>query len=99
MNENLKQKIIEKAKQLKNVYDCFDIEISKDKTLFIQVEYKEKFNSKEKEYFVELNDVYYIDNDKCCEPCGKYNERVMFGNLELLVSTIDKYLKYHKINV
>ena len=92
MNDKLKMAIMQKAKHLKDVYDCFAIRLSENKGLFIQVVFKEEYNSTEKEYFIELND---IDNDHVYEPCGDYNEKVSFGNIEMLINTIEKYLAYH----
>ena len=48
------------------------------------------------EYFIELND---IDEEYNYEPCGKYNEHSEYKNFDLLIETIDNYLKYHGIEV
>lgn len=94
MNSTITEKIIKEVKLLKNVGDSCGIKLANDKGLFIQVEQKEEFNSNEMEYFIELNEV---DNENCYEPCGDYNERAEFGNMEILIDKIEKYLKYHGI--
>ena len=96
MNDKLKMAIIQKAKHLKDVDDCFAVRLSENKGLFIQVIHKEEYNSTEKEYFIELNDV---DNDNVYEPCGDYNEKVSFGNIEMLINTIEKYLAHHRLSI
>lgn len=95
MKRELQDKIIQAVKDLE-LGDCCGIEIAKGKGLFIQVETRKENTEIYKEYFVELND---IDEEYCYEPCGHYNERVEFGNIDLLVERIKEYLKYHNIGV
>ena len=95
MNNIIKEKIIKEVKLLTQAGECVGIKISNDKGLFIQVDYSLNDNlERVKEYFIELNDV---DSDNVYEPCGHYNERVEFGNIELLIDKIEKYLEYHGI--
>ena len=89
MEKDLREKIAQKVSELKEVGDCCGIEIGNGKGLFIQVEHEEAFDSEQKEYFVELNDVC----DEDWEPCGKYNLRVGFGSQALLLDEIEEYLK------
>lgn len=92
MDKILKEKLVNGISELKNVYDSFSIKLSENKGLFIQLEHKEEFKTNDKEYFVELNDVY----DDEWEPCS-YNLRVAFGNVDFLISQIEQYLKNHDL--
>ena len=87
MTNELKQKILKEISVLE-IGECCGIEIGNGKGLFIQVDISI-------EYFIELND---IDEEYNYEPCGKYNEHSEYKNFDLLIETIDNYLKYHGIN-
>ena len=91
MKKQLENEIIKKVNSLKNVYDNCSVIINKNKGIFIQVEHRQEFGSNELEYFVELNEIY---ND-VWEPCGNYNLRIKFGEIDNLIIQIDKYLQAH----
>ena len=82
---DLKSKIIEEVKLLKNVDDCVGIKIGNNKGLFVQV----VDNGEGKEYFIELNNV---GEDNVYEPCKDYGAFSTFGNMEELIATISLYL-------
>lgn len=84
LTQELKNKIVEEVKLLKNVDDNVGIELGNNQGLFIQVvDYGEG-----KEYLVELNNIV----DGTYEPCSKYNASSDFGNIEELIITIGEYL-------
>ena len=85
VTKELKDKIVEEVKLLKEVDDCAGVKIGSNKGLFIQVvDYGDG-----KEYFIELNDV---DEDNVYEPCKEYNAFAEFGNMEKLVKSVENYL-------
>lgn len=85
VTKELKDKIVEEAKLLKEVDDCVGVKIEINKGLFIQVvDYGDG-----KEYLIELND---IDENNVFEPCKEYNAFAEFGNMEKLVESVENYL-------
>lgn len=96
MTNELKQKILKEISVLE-IGECCGIEIGNGKGLFIQVDISidDNFN-RIVEYFIELND---IDEEYNYEPCGKYNEHSEYKNFDLLIETIDNYLKYHGLKM
>jgi hypothetical protein len=80
IQEELKNKIIEEVKQLKEFYDCVGINIGNNQGLFIQVV---NDDDGEKVYLLELNDIYE-DN----EWCPITTNISSFGNMKELIKEI-----------
>lgn len=86
LTKELKDEITMLAQFLKYVDDGFGVKITDNKRIFIQVvDYRDR-----KEYFIELND---IDKDNSFEPCASHNIFSEFGNIEMLIKSIEDYLK------
>ena len=86
LSDALKELIINEVNQLKEVYDSTGIKINDNQGLFIQVvDYGEG-----EEYFIELNS---IDSEGAYEPCADYNASSEYGNIEVLLDTIEDYLE------
>ena len=85
MTNWLERKITEEVGLLTDIDDSVGIEIGGDKGLFFQVvDYGEG-----KEYLIELNNIV----DGAFEPCAEYNASSVFGDLEALISIVERYLE------
>ena len=88
---NILKEIEEEVILLKDIDDCFGLEIGENKGLFIQViDYGEGM-----EYLIEFNN---IDSNGCYEPCADYNAFSEFGNIEELNKSIKEYLFLQNLN-
>ena len=85
MTNWLERKITEEVDLLTDIDDSVGIEIGGGKGLFFQVvDY-----GAGKEYLIELNDIV----DGAFEPCAEYNASSVFGDLEALISIVERYLE------
>lgn len=91
LTKELKDIIVDEVKLLKGVEDCVGVSITDNKGLFFEVvDYGEGM-----EYLIELNDV---DEDGVYEPCGDYNASSPYGNMKMLIETIEDYLENNNID-
>lgn len=86
MTNEIREQIVREVSLLKNDGDCIGIPISEKAGIFVQiVDYGDGF-----EYLIELN---RIDFYGAWIPSAKYNAFSNYGNIDMLLETIQTYLK------